>query len=313
MALRVFVGDDTYRSHFAYLSACEEERKKNSLVILRDEELTDENLSSRLQGQTLFGKSPALAIERIAETTGKRADTFVEILANNSSDQEIIFWEASKPESRLKVWKFLQKNAEIKNFSSLSQNEIFKWVNDKVSEAGGKISDVAIWTLIKNCGRDLWVYSSEIEKLVMYAKDREITPSDIYSITPISSEINVFTVVRALATGEGSQALKNLVAARKNGEDSRFILTQVTREVRALLGIRDLLDRRGSVKPFELGTKLGVRDFVIEALIPAAKKTSSIKLKRLFDQLVVSLHALNTGKAEEDDLLDSIAFQSLKV
>lgn len=312
MNFRVFAGEDTFRSRATYLEACEEERKNNSLVVLRDEELTEENLNSRLQGVTLFGTTPVLAVERIAEATGKKADAFVEILEKAPQNQKVIFWEAGKPETRLKVWKFLQKNSKVENFQALSQSEILKWVKEKVSLAGGKISDVAAQTLVKNCGQDLWVCSSEIEKLVMYTKGREITPQDIYAITPISSEINVFTVVRALAVGEGQQALKNLAVARKNGEDSRFILTQLTREVRALLGIRDLLDRREPIKTYELASKLGVRDFVIESLIPAAKRTNSAKLKRLFDQLVVSLHALNTGKAEEDELLDSIALQLLQ-
>ena len=58
------------------------------------------------------------------------------------------------------------------------------------------------------------------------------------------------------------------------------------------------------------GLKL-LRNFVVEGLMSSAQKTTTAKLKRLFDQLVVSLYALNSGRAEADDVLDSLALNSV--
>lgn len=310
--ISVFTGEDTYRSHAAYIRARVEAEKKNGLKVLRDENLTEDNLAASLRGQTLFGEAPAIAVEGATVFTGQRAENIIGIIAGAKTNTNILFWEKGKPEVRLKVWGFLKKNAEQwENFDLLSGQELGAWINKNVQEKGGKINPAAIAVLDRYCGSNLWTLTSEIEKLLLYVQGKEIQVQDVNEITPASSEFNIFSTVRAFTVGDGKTAIKNLVASRKAGEDSRPILSLATREVRAMLAIRDLLDQRLPVKAYQLASEIGVPGFVIEALLRQANSTTTVKTKRLFDQLVVSLYALNNGKAEPDDVLDSIAFQNL--
>ncbi|MDO8512323.1 MAG: hypothetical protein Q7S57_03550 [bacterium] len=312
MNLYVFAGEDTFRSREAYLKAREEARIKSGLVILRDEQLTEETLSNALAGQTLFGTSPSLAVEGLARFTGDRADNILGILETAPISIEMYIWEGAKPDVRLKIWGYLRKHATAFNlFAPLMPQEIRKIAIDKIQERGGKIVDAGLQLLVQACGTNLWQLQNEIDKLLLYASNREITRADVLAITPVETEINVFSVVRALSIGDGRNAIKNLVQSRNQGEDPRFILSQAVREVRALLAIRDLLDRHQRVNSTQLAVQVGVRDFVVEGLVGPAQKTTTVKLRRLFDQLVVSLYALNSGRAEADDVLDSIALQSI--
>lgn len=312
MTIYVFAGEDTFRSREAYLKAREGAKQKSGVTVLRDEQLTEEALSNALAGQTLFGTSPSLAVEGLARFTGDKADSILHILETAPASIEMFIWEGAKPDVRLKIWGYLRKHATAFNlFAPLMPQEIRKIAIDKIQERGGKIVDAGLQLLVQACGTNLWQLQNEIDKLLLYASNREITRADVLAITPVETEINVFSVVRALSIGDGRNAIKNLVQSRNQGEDPRFILSQAVREVRALLAIRDLLDRHQRVQSAQLAVQVGVRDFVVEGLVGAAQKTTTVKLRRLFDQLVVSLYALNSGRAEADDVLDSVALNSI--
>jgi len=311
MSIKVFVGEDSYRSRVAYLVAREEARKRVGVVILRDENLTEESLSDALGGQTLFGDSPAIALEGIASFTGNRADTFVEILSRGGK-AEIIIWESGKPNAQMKVWKYLQKSAEqLKIFGLPTDSEVRNFIAEKTKSLDAKINVTAVIFLINAFRGDLASINNELEKLALYSHGREITLEDVKEIAAMETKVNVFNVARSLALGDSKNALKNLADSRAAGEESRFILSQVIKDVRALLTIRDALDRKQKINSVELGSQVGTRDFVIDALARFATRMSAIKLRRLFDQLVISTYALNTGRAEVDDVLDNIALQGI--
>jgi DNA polymerase III delta subunit len=311
MSIKVFAGEDSFRSRMAYLVAREEARKRIGVVVLRDENLTEESLSNSLGGQTLFGNSPAIVLEGITSFTGKRADDFVEILSRGKT-AEIIIWENGKPNAQLKVWKYLQKNAEyFKIFGLPTDFEVRNFIAEKVRSLGAKINNAAVTSLINVFHGDLASINNELEKLALFSLGREISAEDVKEVSAVETKVNVFNVARSLALGDYKSALKNLADSRAVGEEPRFILSQVIKDVRALLAIRDMLDRRQNVRSAELAAQVGTRDFVIDALSRSAARMSAAKLRRLFDQLVVSTYALNTGRAEADDILDNIALQSV--
>lgn len=311
MSIKVFAGEDSYRSRIAYLVAREEAQKRVGVVILRDENLTEENLSDALGGQTLFGDSPAIVLESVTSFTGKRADTFVEILSR-SETAEIIIWENGKMNAQLKVWKYLQKSAEqLKIFGLPTDSEVRNFIAEKTKNLGAKINTMAVAFLINAFHGDLASINNELEKLALFSHGKEISTEDVKEISAVATKVNVFNVARSLALGDYKNALKNLADSRAAGEEPRFILSQVIKDVRALLAIRDVLDRKQNVHPVELGAQVGARDFVIETLARFATHMSAVKLRRLFDQLVVSTYAMNTGRAEADDILDNIALQSI--
>lgn len=312
MSIFVFAGEDSFSSREAYLRQREQAAKKSDLLVLRDEKLNEESLSNSLGGQTLFGVSPVIAVEGLSRFTGDRAESFISILENAPSSCIIFIWESVKPDVRLKIWVFLKKKAEKFNlFNPLLPIEIRKIALEKLGVKKVKIAEPALALLLQSCGSNLWDLHNEIEKLCLYVGTREIVRDDVISVTPVETEINVFSAVRALSIGDGKNALKYLVQSRNQGEDPRFILSQALREVRAMLAIRNILDKNQRVQPAIIAEQVGVRDFVVDGLTPFARKTTTAKLKRLFDQLVVSFYALNTGKAEVDDVLDNLAMQTL--
>ncbi len=311
--IRVFAGEDTYRSRMAYLAALQEARPRGPVTVLRDETLTVDRLAASLQGPTLFGTVPTVAVEEFTTFTGAEADTVVGLLNRLPSAVALLAWERGVLPERSKVVKaFHAHGAHIDTFTPLTFRERARWVDETVRARGGDIRRDAIDALVRACGSDLWTISAEVEKLCLFARGRTIEAADVATLTIAAIDADLFATVRALATGEGARALELLARHRAHGDDPRLVLSVAIREVRTLLLIRDRLDRGGRPTPWTIAREHHLPAAVADVLLRAARDSSATHLRSLFDRLVVSLYALNTGRAEPDDVLDSVAFQAIE-
>jgi DNA polymerase III subunit delta len=306
--LTVFAGEDTFRSREAYLTARADAKTRGDIRVLRDDMLSVAELTQVLSGSPLFGGTPAVAVEGLTAFTGQSGERVAHLLESLPPARVVLAWESGVPDGRTLVWKALKKNAEnVRMYDALPEAGTTQWVEERVCAGGGTILRPAVTALLHTCGTDLWTLAAEIEKLLLAAGGRAIAPGDVAEFCVGRSEVNVFATVRALAAGDGRASLRALSAHRARGDDGRLILSLLVREVRNLLVIRDLLDRRRALTPSAVSSLLRVPGFVGEMLLQTARRLASPHLRTLFDRLVVSLYALNTGRAEPDDVLDSLA------
>ncbi len=321
--LRVFTGEDTFRARSAYRVALEDARTCGLVLTIRDAALAVERLAAAIREQPLFGVPPVVAAEELTVFTGKDGERVIEILGSAPSDRLLLLWE-QKPPERSKVWQWLRKHADhVAVFPLLSSAECAQWVLEIVRARGGTMERATTHELIRVCGSDTWTLSNEIDKLLLYsarapgvspgtldATRRAITAEDIADVSVPVTAVNVFATVRALATGDARAALAHLARHRRAGDDSRMVLSMTIREVRLLLLLRDRLDRQRQVSPFDVAREHRLPTSVASALLQAAQRLSAKNLRSFFDRLLFALYALNTGRAEADDVLDSIAFQT---
>lgn len=314
--VRVFSGNDTYHSRKAYGAVRKKIQNEKELIILRDEQLTERAFEEALQGSTLFGEMPAVAVERLTSFTGDAADRVVAVLTRAAAQPcSLMVWEEGKLNMRTKIGKALTVYADAADTFSVPEKpwEREPWAKDHVRsivrELGGSIESHAVDTLVSRIGVDAWAIASELKKLVLYAKEKNITADVVCKLVP-QSESNVFSAVRALASGNTVTAVRELAAVRSAGEDPRGILALTIRDVRMLMIVRDRIDAGLSLTPKELIVELGLKSnqsFVVKKIIDAAKTVRTAQLRRLFDRLVVSQYALNIGRADPDDVLDGLA------
>lgn len=310
--LSVFFGADTFRSRAAYVAARDDAARRGALSVLRGAAVTPERLATALTGQPLFGASPAVAVEELTALRGTDADAVVRILERAPEGTRALLWERGVPDGRSKVWKCMKAHAgTVEEFPPLPDREIEAWIADAARARGGTIARDAVRDLARACGNDLWTLSREMDKLLLVARGREVTSRDVSALTPEATDVSVFGTVRALATGDGVAALRFLAVHRKRGDDPRRILALTIRDVRALLVIRDLLDRGDTPQVSVVASVVRVPPFVAERLLGAARRATATRLRALFDRLVVALYQLNTGRADPDDVLDSVAFRAL--
>lgn len=102
-----------------------------------------------------------------------------------------------------------KKNCVIAIFYTLWENELYRWIINKVKEYNKRISSNAVEKLIEYCDNSLTEIDKEIEKLVIYAGDKnEIILDDVLNLTGDIKKFSVFALTDAICSKNFKNSLK---------------------------------------------------------------------------------------------------------
>ncbi|MFQ3669746.1 MAG: DNA polymerase III subunit delta [Fimbriimonadaceae bacterium] len=158
-------------------------------------------------------------------------------------------------ESRRKAWETLVKKAGGFVFAPSPDAKSYRQVlKARAQDAGVKISDRAIDSLLEMCGASLSRAMEELDKLVLYVGDAaEIREADVAAVVLPSREWNVYRMVDAVVAGNASEALgqlRILVGTATKAEDAAFsrIFPNLTKSFRLLWQARVILDAKATLE-----------------------------------------------------------------
>lgn len=314
MHIEVFHGADTFRSRAAYLAArAEAEHAAGGVItVLRDEHLTPAALDTAVRGQALFGDAPPVAAERLTALTGEAGAAVARVLRAAPGERALLVWEDGVPAANGIVWRALQDVADrCERFDPLAEREVLTWMSERLAASRQTIEPEAARLLLAACGTNLWALSAELAKLALARTTGPITAADVQALTPGVPSADLFTTVRALASGDGRTALRLLVSYRLAGEDPRRLFFLVVSELRNLLRIRDGLDHGERLTAWALARELRLPHAVATQLLATARRTPAATLRALFDRCVVAYYHMNTGRADALEILESLALSRL--
>ena len=170
-----FHGDDTYslRHELAAL------RAKFFLweELMIDPELTDHELHSRLQesleSQGLFAKKKLVILRNFLDDLENYPETreyLEKASANLSPDITLAFAQTESCDKRLSFFRFLQKKAQVKEFSSPTGKALEAWIKKRLLAGGFEIREEALESFLEKLGLDynLWQIENELGKLMLY-------------------------------------------------------------------------------------------------------------------------------------------------
>lgn len=312
--VRVFYGEDTYRSRAAYAEARQAAAltARAPVTVLRDAPLTPAAFETAVEGQTLFGETPPLAVERLTAFTGAPAERIARALRRLRPVRPLLVWEDGIPSANGIVWRALQEVADsCEEFLPLAEPALLQWIQRRVAAAGRTIDRAAARQVTAACRGDLWCLAAELDKLATAAPRGALTTAEVDALTPLAPTADLFATVRALARGEGEEALRLLVAYQRAGQEPRRLFFLVLRELHALLRIRAALDGGARPSVWDTARELRLPRTAAEQLLVAARRTTTRELRALFDRCVVAYYHLNTGRADAAEILESLALGTL--
>lgn len=313
--IRVFFGEDAFRSRAAYRTAQEAARLAagTPVTILRGDALTPRAFQDAAEGQSLFGITPPLAVERLTAWTGDAAESVVRTLERLPRERTLLVWEEGVPAMAGRVWRALRDRADaVEECSPLGEAEVLGWIAARCVESGLTPDTTAVRALLALFGNDLFALASEIEKLALASRTGRLTAEDVQAWTSVRAEADAFGVVRAFARGDGRAALRLLAEYRKAGEDPRRLLFLIVRELRRLLRVRDGLDRGERLTEWSLAREFRIPRAAADTLLRSAHATSTPVMRGMVDRCVVAYYHLNSGRAEAGEVLEQLALHSLR-
>ncbi|MDE6182604.1 MAG: DNA polymerase III subunit delta, partial [Eubacteriales bacterium] len=161
-----------------------------------------------------------------------------------------------------------------------------------------KISMDNIIYLIRNVGGSMDMLYNEINKLINYKKEEQITKQDIDTICTKSIESKVFELIDAIGNKKIEQAVgiyKNLIF---NKIAPFMILSMIARQFRIILQVK-YLDRQGKNIP-SIANELGLRDFVVKQALAQSKYfTNKVLLEAINECLEIDNKA-KTGIIQDE-------------
>jgi len=229
----------------------------------------------------------------------------------NPVDTTCLVFETGQPvDQRRKLFKVLQKTAQVIEFPFLRHEELIRWLLQRAGAAGKKMAPGTADLLISRAGRGMTLLENELNKLISYVGERNIIANeDVQMVTVPMVEENIFAVVDALGERQVRKALGGIKELLADGEPAPVILTMVARQFRLLLQAKEMAAKGG--QPAQMGTQLGVPPFVVKKILAQSKNFSFEQLQQTLEQLLELDVVLKTGRQEFLPAMEKLALNLL--
>ncbi len=197
----------------------------------------------------------------------------------------------------------LSKNAQVRNFPRLKAGRLKEWIRGRVKQEGGEISPGAVNLLAATAGENLGVLANEIEKLLLYTAGRTIKEDDVREVVSYAREASVFTMVDSLIEGRAARAAPLMHQLLQEGAAAPFLLFMITRQVRLLLQLKELLQSHN--RRADMMKRLGIyQDFMLDRAVEQCRSYTMERLEQVYRQLLETDIAIKRGWLKGDLALD---------
>lgn len=184
--------------------------------------------------------------------------------------------------------------AQARRFSSLKGDGLRSWIQRRVQTQGGRIAPAAARLLADTVGDDLRLLAQEIDKLLLYAEGQPITENTVELMVPQTRQESIFSLVDAIAQGQGEPALQRLRRLEDEGAAAPYLLFMIARQFRILLRIKALAQE--GQPPAAIRQRLGLRDYAFNKSWAQARRYSWDKLVAAHRRLLQADLAIKTGQ-----------------
>jgi len=324
-------GQDTFRSRLKLKELKDKfvreiDRSSLNIETLDGSKLVVADFEKAINTFPFLAKKRLVIVEDLlSKNRGQKIpNEILEILEKNDPAQVIIiFWESlsfAGKEKRSKsksaktggaLFAFLAKEKFAQEFGLLEQSGIGAWAKDQISKRGGKIKPAALNLLADMVGNDLWQLNSEIEKLLAYARGREIEAADVQLLLQSKLEEDIFKLTDALGAKNKTLALKLISDQLRAGTSPLELLSKMTWQFKNLLLVKSFMEINGAgYNPARLQYQLGLHPFVVKKTAAQVKNYSLSALKKTYQSLLQIDYRLKTSQASPEVLFDLLIAKS---
>ena len=196
---------------------------------------------------------------------------------------------------------------KVLQLSEMKGRELTAWIKDHTVKNGAKISAAAVALLADYVGGDLWSLSGELNKLMTYCQDREISETDVREITSFAREENIFALVDAVLEGRIKEAQLMLHRMLLYGTAPQQILSMIERQLTIILRVKELSQ---GLPQQEIRQRLGLHPkYPLEKTFKQARTFTPARLRKAFHALLDTDVAIKTGKYEDNLALDLLVIE----
>lgn len=211
------------------------------------------------------------------------------------------------------LFKGLQDHADLHSypFPALSGPKLIGWARAYVKQIELNIQDQLLHHVAALVGDDVWQLSLELDKLAAFSNGQPVTQEMVSDLVRANFEDQMFAFVDAVSNGQPKQALKLLDEQRRSGSADFHLLAMLARQIRLLIGARDVLDRNPQASKKDLADAMGVHPFVAQKTLAQARKMNMDQLRSFHNMLFDFDTRLKRGAIAPDVAVDRFVAEML--
>ena len=210
--------------------------------------------------------------------------------------------------TKTKIKKFLdiiKKNGSIIELKKLNPIETTEYVVLKIKSKGGYISNKNARQLVEYCNNNLDKISQEINKLISFCKDKEISLDDIKALVIPDLEIRVFDLIKYISLRDKTRALSLLKNLLDNREEPIVILSIMSINFLDLYRAKVAKISQKSLESLvELFDYKG-KEFRINKAFSQSDNYSFEQLKNIINLLIESDYKLKSSQVDKKIILET--------
>ena len=254
--------------------------------------------------------SPFLSDRRMVIVRGlvaglKKAEAkpWLEGLSRVPSSTILIFADAVAPSAleKSEIFKTVKDTPDVHAYPlpQLAGSELTAWAASRVQLHGVNMAPTVLHHLLAKTGADSWRIDAELQKLAAYANGEQVTQQMIDQLVRVETQEDIFALLDALSSGRPGNALRKLADERQAGTDNFQIFGMLLRQIRLLLQVRDLIDRRAGATKQEVAQTVGVHPFVAQKMLGEVRSWSLVRLEKIHALAAKLDKAMKSGLAPD--------------
>lgn len=206
----------------------------------------------------------------------------------------VLIFVESEVDKRNRMYKAVQKNGRVCEFSTQKEDTLLTWIARLLGNADKRITKADAQYLLSRTGTDMSNISTEVEKLLCYALERDIiTRADIDAVCTEQLENRIFEMIRAVTEKNQEKALDLYYDLLSLKEPPMRILFLLARQYNQLLQVKELMEHGNGLQ--EIAGKLKLQSFVVKNYMNYANRYTARDLHRMVETCTETEEAVKTG------------------
>jgi DNA polymerase III subunit delta len=242
------------------------------------------------------------------QKAGKERDELRAYLERVPATCDLVFVESEDFDKRGAVFVYLKKIGAAREFQPKEGADLVRWLSERAKLLDVKLDRPAAQRLISFAGNEGRALVNELGKLASYVgRGAKITADHVDLLVQDGQEQNLFAFIDDLSARRGGPALQSLRRLLDEGQAATYILFMIARQVRILLGVKDLAAQR--LPPDQIASQLGQKPFVVRKALDQARAFSDAELARLHDRVLELDQASKTGRIDAETGLEILVVE----
>lgn len=222
-------------------------------------------------------------------------DALLKYLDNPPVTTCLIFCTDSVDKKR-KIFKMLQKNGQVVDFSPLKGRDLNEWINKRARQLGKVMEPAAMAVLVTAVGNDLRQLNTELEKLACHAAAEKIAAADVEIMVSKTAELSIFDLVDAVGERKYKKAIRMAREMVFLGEPVIRLIYMITRQFRLIIQAKALME--AGYTPQHVVENLRVHQFVAQKCVRQAGNFHMPELQKALAKILSADADIKQGRQD---------------